>query len=153
MKVLVTAFNGKNNSSKILLDNITKEYDKLYLKNSFPTSEKQLLQQIKNGNYDLIISLGEAPLNMDEIKIETQAIKNKDIKNTNHDYKKIYNNMEENYKVIISTNAGNWYCNNIYYYGLKTIEDLKLNTQMIFIHIPPISKISNIRNLCKRIEI
>lgn len=110
MKVLVTAFNGKNNSSKILLDNITKEYDKLYLKNSFPTSEKQLLQQI-------------------------------------------YNNMEENYKVIISTNAGNWYCNNIYYYGLKTIEDLKLNTQMIFIHIPPISKISNIRNLCKRIEI
>lgn len=34
MKVLYTAFNGKNNSSKILLDAITAT-DKLYLKNSF----------------------------------------------------------------------------------------------------------------------
>ena len=40
MKVLCTGFNGKNNSSKVLLDFITNA-DKLYLKNSFNTSVKQ----------------------------------------------------------------------------------------------------------------
>ena len=37
MKILFTAFNGKNNSSKILLDMINTK-NKLYLKNSFTTS-------------------------------------------------------------------------------------------------------------------
>lgn len=43
MKILYTAFNGKSNSSKILLDNINTSIDnKLYLKNSFKTSVEQL---------------------------------------------------------------------------------------------------------------
>lgn len=152
MKILLTAFNGEKNSSKVLLDNIAKEYDKLYLKNSFETSEKQLLKQIKNNEYDLIISFGEAPLDIDEIKIETQAIRDNDIKNTKFDYLKITNNLKDNYKIIISKDAGNWYCNNIYYYGLKIIDDLKLKTKMLFIHIPPIDKISDINKLAENIK-
>ena len=45
MKILYTAFNGKNNSSKILLDTIS-NVDKLYLKNSFHTSVTQLEENI-----------------------------------------------------------------------------------------------------------
>ncbi len=48
MKILYTAFNGKSNSSKILLDNIIVEEDnKLYLKNSFKTSVEQLSNKLK----------------------------------------------------------------------------------------------------------
>lgn len=42
MNILYTAFNGKDNSSKILLDNIL-DANKLYLKNNFITGVKQLL--------------------------------------------------------------------------------------------------------------
>ena len=83
MKVLYTAFNGKNNSSKILLDAITAA-DKLYLKNSFNTSVTQLIDKIKNNNYDLVVSLGQAPIEKDTIKIGEEEIlcyKNKVTKN------------------------------------------------------------------------
>ena len=70
MNILFTAFNGKNNSSKILLDMINNK-NKLYLKNSFTTSVKQLQKEIKDNQYDLIISFGQAPLEEDTIKIET----------------------------------------------------------------------------------
>lgn len=153
MKILLTAFKGNNNSSKILLDNISDNFDKLYLTNSFETSEKQLLKQIESNKYDLILSFGEAPLNIDEIKIETQAIRERNIKITNYDYKTIYNSLKDEYKIIISKDAGNWYCNNIYYYGLNAIDNLKLKSKMLFIHIPPINKILDIKNLCKKIEI
>ena len=93
MKVLCTGFNGKNNSSKVLLDFIT-NVDKLYLKNSFNTSVKQLIDKIKNNEYDLIISFGQAPLMKDTIKIETKAILN-DSYETNYDYKELYNSINK----------------------------------------------------------
>ena len=69
MKILYTAFNGQDNSSKILLDKITaKNTDKLYLRNSFDTSVKQLINKLKK--YEFIISFGQAPLDKDTIKIE-----------------------------------------------------------------------------------
>lgn len=55
MKILFTAFNGKNNSSKILLDMINTK-NKLYLKNSFTTSVNQLKKELKNNNKDDIYS-------------------------------------------------------------------------------------------------
>lgn len=61
MKILYTAFKGKNNSSKLLLDKINcNEIDKLYLTNSFNTSVKELIAKLKNTNYDLIIATGLA---------------------------------------------------------------------------------------------
>ena len=74
MKILYTAFNGKSNSSKILLDNIIVEEDnKLYLKNSFKTSVEQLSNKLKKDRYDLIISFGQAPIDKETIKIETRG--------------------------------------------------------------------------------
>ena len=149
MKVLYTAFNGKNNSSKILLDAIHTK-NKLYLKNSFNTSVTQLINKIKNNDYDLVISLGQAPIEKDTIKIETKANMENCFK-TNFDFTNLKNNLEENFKLIISGNAGNYLCNNVYYYGLKFIYENNLKTKMIFIHIPKINNISHIELMANAI--
>ena len=148
MKILYTAFNGKLNSSKILLDKI-KTSNKLYLTNSFSTSVNQLKKELKNNSYDLIISFGQAPLDTDNIRIETIG-QNKEIYITKYDYISLQNKLIfNNYKATISNDAGNYLCNNIYYHGLKYIEDNNINTKMIFIHIPEINQISDIDNLAK----
>jgi len=122
MKILYTAFNGKSNSSKILLDNISiDESNKLYLRNSFKTSVKQLENRIKNDEYDLIVSFGQAPLNKNTIKIETKG-NDIDYYETEYDYSKLKRELvKNNFNVIVSKDAGNYFCNNIYYNGLKYI--------------------------------
>lgn len=150
MKILYTAFNGKSNSSKILLDNIIAENNnKLYLRNSFKTSAEQLNKKIKSNEYDLIISFGQASLDKETIKIETRG--NGIVPyDSDYDYKeleKIFN--KNNFKTIISNDAGNYFCNNIYYNGLKYIKENNLKTKMIFIHIPQIDKLGHINRLAK----
>lgn len=70
MEVLLTAFNGEKNSSKLLLDKISVG-EKLYLKNSFDKSVKQLVTALENHKYDTVITFGQAPLGEGTIKIET----------------------------------------------------------------------------------
>lgn len=149
MKILYTAFNGKDNSSKILLDKIiANKKDKLYLRNSFDTSVKQLINKLKN--YELIISFGQAPLDTDTIKIEVIGKKDKDLYKTDFNYSKIKEDIEKiGFKVEISEDAGNFLCNNLYFNGLKYIKENNINCKMIFIHIPKIENISNIELLAK----
>lgn len=149
MEILYTAFNGKLNSSKILLDKI-KTSNKLYLRNSFVTSVKQLKNKIKLDNYDLIVSFGQAPLEQDNIKIEIVGKNQDQIYESNFEYLQLKDKLEKNnYKTEISRDAGNWYCNNIFFNGLKYIKENNLKCKMIFIHIPFIDKISNIEDLSK----
>ena len=144
MKILYTAFNGKDNSSKILLDKIIVDNkDKLYLRNSFDTSVKQLIKKLKK--YESIISFGQAPLDKDTIKIEVIGKKENTLYNTDFNYSKIKEDIEKTgFKVYISEDAGNFLCNNLYYNGLKYIKENNINCKMIFIHIPKIENISNI---------
>lgn len=145
MKILFTAFNGKNNSSKILLDQINSK-NKLYLKNSFTTSVNQLIKELNNSEYDLVISFGQAPLEKDTIKIETIGRNDIEYK-TKYDFTILKQKLDNKFTTIISNDAGNYLCNNIYFNGLKYIEDNKLKTDMIFIHIPMIDNISSIKEL------
>ena len=149
MKILYTAFNGKDNSSKILLDKIMAENtNKLYLRNSFDTSVKQLISKLKK--YKTIISFGQAPLDKDLIKIELIGKKEKDLYKTDFNYSKIKEDIEKiGFKVEISEDAGNFLCNNLYFNGLKYIKENNINCKMIFIHIPKIENISNIELLAK----
>lgn len=149
MKILYTAFNGQDNSSKILLDKIaTESKDKLYLRNSFDTSVKQLINKLKN--YELIISFGQAPLDTDTIKIEVIGRKEKDLYKTDFNYLKIKEDIEKTgFKVYISEDAGNFLCNNLYYHGLKYIKENNVNCKMIFIHIPKIENLSDVDLLAK----
>lgn len=150
MNILYTAFNGKNNSSKLLLDNIN-SVNKLYLKNSFVTSVEQLKKELDKNSYDLIIAFGQAPIDKDLIKIETIGKGNTSY-HTKYDYKELKRMLDTNFKTVISSDAGNYFCNNIYYNGLKYIDDNSLKTDMIFIHIPYIDKISNINSLVSIFE-
>lgn len=151
MNILYTAFNGKDNSSKILLDNIkTLDENKLYLRNSFITSVKQLQKKIKLDNYDLIVSFGQAPLEQDNIRIEVVDKNITEIYESDFDYSKLKEKLEKNnYKTDVSRDAGNYYCNNIFFNGLKYIKGNDLKCKMIFIHIPFIDKIGNIEDLSK----
>lgn len=81
MRILFTAFKGKNNSSKILLDNIDCDIkNKLYLTNSFNKSVEELINKLKNTKYDLIISFGQLKLNSNVIRIEKNGIGDRDRK-------------------------------------------------------------------------
>ena len=147
MNILYTAFKGKNNSSKILLDNIISN-NKLYLTNSFVTSKLELQEELRKNSYDLIVAFGQAPLDNNSIKIETTATGNQKYV-TNYEYSTLRHILENDYNVIVSKDAGNYLCNNIYYVGLKYIYENSLNTKMIFIHIPKINKITDITKLSR----
>jgi len=151
MNILYTAFKGKNNSSKLLLNHIVAN-NKLYLTNSFKTSVVELKNKLKKNDYDLIVSFGQAPLDTDVIKIETTA-KDKLKYVTSYDYSALHNKLRKEYEVIISNDAGNYLCNNIYYNGLEYIIENKLKTKMIFIHIPNKEKITDIERLSKMFSI
>lgn len=146
MEILYTAFNGQDNSSKILLDKIIVDNtNKLYLRNSFETSVKQLINKLNSKKYELIISFGQATLETDTIKIEVIGKKQDEFYKTDFKYLKIKDSIEnKGFKVYVSEDAGNFLCNNLYYNGLKYINENKLNCKMIFIHIP---KIENIRDI------
>lgn len=147
MNILYTAFNGKNNSSKILLDRIDGN-NKLYLRNSFITSIDSLKKELLKNNYDLVICFGEAYLSIDTVKIELVGKKDMMVYKTSFDYSDLVSKLKNNnYKVIVSEDAGNYLCNNLYYNGLKYLNDNNMNIKMIFIHIPKISNISDIDKL------
>ena len=149
MKVLISAFKNFNNASnnysaevlhyihnvdKIILDVV---YDKCY----------EQMNKVHNlGDYDLIISLGEAR-SRNSLMLEIQAINlascsipdnagilikdekiiinGKDILYTNVDVEKVKDIIEFSY------DAGKYVCNNLYYYLLHYYPN-----KSIFIHIP-----------------
>ncbi len=151
MNILYTAFNGKCNSSKVLLDLLCVE-NKLYLKNSFKTSVEQLENNLQKNTYDLIVSFGMSPLSYNSISIETIA-KGEESYKTNFKFNYLKKCLElNNYNVVISKDAGGYLCNNIYYNGLKYIHSNNLKTDMIFIHIPKVDKITDIKKLSKTFE-
>lgn len=144
MKVLFTAFKGKNNSSKLLLDRIDcNEDDKLYLTNSFKTSVDELKKKILNNKYDLIISFGQLKMPANVVKIENNGIGDK-IYQTTYDYSLLKEKISNSGLKVVISNRTNYLCNNIYYNGLKIIDDEHFDCKMIFIHIPKINVIENI---------
>ena len=151
--ILITSFKGKTNSSTLLLNKLrANNVDKLELTNSFKTSEKELKNKIKKNNYKYIISLGQKG-NINDINIELIGSKNNDKIKTNFPYKAFISYLNSNgISNFVSNSAGNYLCNNIYYEGLKYINENKLNIKMIFIHIPPIRSNYNFEILAKTIS-
>lgn len=146
-KILLTAFGLESNSSKILLDNIETNANKIIFPNDYNSSKNKLINELKNNYYDYIISFGQKPITK-SIYIETNAIKNNDKITTTFEYTELLEFLEnKKYKVKISQNAGTSLCNHIYYEGLNYIKYNNLKTKMIFIHIPYLKNISNIDEL------
>lgn len=147
MKVLFTAFDGENNSSKLLLDRINYKH-KLCLRNDFARSARRLERELESNDFDLVISFGQAPLPKDTIKIETVGRGEQNYK-TNYDYNLLAKALSSDFNVKISEDAGKYLCNHLYYCGLKYIKDSNLGAKMIFVHIPMKDKIGDLETLAK----
>ena len=149
MKVLIGGFRGGANSARIVVDKIACTYmvDKLYLVNSFEVSKYQLEGLLQKQEYDLIILFGQKP-KVKSLFLESQACINGNILIANYQYNNLYKMLTDNgFTTVISSNAGNYLCNNIFYVGLKFIKDHSINTKLIFIHTPSMNNIKNIDGL------
>lgn len=143
MNILLTAYKGNNNSSKVLLDLISfkRNIDELYLDNNYRRSESQLNEQLNRKTYDLIFSFEQQSEN-DQIILETTAMKNANKYTTTYAVDEMYEFLKTaGYRVIQSELAGNYMANHIYAEGLMRIEKESLPTKMILCHLPTIERI------------
>ena len=169
-KVLITGFSGLDNPSRIVAEEFSKiciKYEKadiktLVLSSSYTTCETQFYETIIDFEPDIIISLGVAS-NTNSIRLERVAVNLDDcwLQDENGikflerkivpdgpvgyfsslPLKKIYITLKESHiPVRYSNYAGNYLCNHILYFGLHTIDKLKLRSIMGFIHIPKIKQ-------------
>ena len=136
METLFAAFLGKNNSSKMVLDEINCK-NKLYLVNNKLKSCQQISSILTDKIYDKIIIIGQKPLIKNKVCLEICAHSNDHVLKTNFDLEEIINQINKfqlDYK--ISTSPGCSYCNNIYYFTLDFLKKSNIKTQVILIHIP-----------------
>ncbi len=157
--ILIYAFSnqwGTNISHRTLLElqNLIKNPDiKFQLIRSYP--QEFFRKYIQGNKYDLIIGLGDSP--SDKIKIETQT------KNSYND-KSIYpfspilidlsipliENYDSNY-FTISSNMGTYNCNWIAYSTQLYLDQKKLSTLHLFLHLPKKSNASFLASQIKNL--
>ena len=148
MKILIAGFEGKNNSARILLDNIKKKgnLDILYLKNDYEISGNQIEEKLLQL-YNYVLIFGQKP-NTKDIYLENNAILDGTKLVTDYYYAVLKENLESNnYKVITSNDAGNYYCNNVFCRALRFKEQHNLKSKIGFVHIPTIENIQDIKDL------
>lgn len=152
MKILIAGFKGRDNSAKILLDNIRKEcnLDVLYLENDFKVSTTQIEEKLLQ-KYDYVLIFGQKPETKD-VYLENNAIIEETKLETDYYYGVLRENLESNnYKVISSCDAGNYLCNNVFFRALNFKKINNLKTKIAFIHIPTIDNIDDIELLASTI--
>ena len=120
MKILIAGFEGKNNSSKIILNYIKEKSkeDILYLKNDFNICKKQIEEKLIN-QYDYVLIFGQKT-DTQNIYLENNAMIGETKLTTNYYYGVLKENLEKNnYKVISSNDAGNYLCNEVFFRALN----------------------------------
>lgn len=149
--ILLTAF--KDTSSEKLVKKIT-NCDKLILDNHKEKSVEQLIGQLKNNKYGLVLSFGQRPLIKDKIHFESTARDRKEGQfSTEFDIEAALRICKKaGLDARRSDNAGTSYCNNIYYRGMDYISLHSLGTQMCFIHIPFDKNISDFAVFTDKIQ-
>lgn len=143
--ILLAGFLGSNNSAKLILDYASDDLQKLYLKNDFCLCANQILESISSNFYDLIVILGQKPT-IKSIYIELVGKSDIDYFCSNYDYSKLQKHIENfGYKVKVSSNAGNYLCNHVYYHGLRTLSKINSKSYIIFIHVPYLKNFTDIK--------
>lgn len=146
--ILLTAFKGNNNSSKILLDGISGDnIRKKLLTNNFDTCEQEIIEAISIFQPEYVISFGRKPI-INRLYIEPVAGNEYNCIRTNFDISALEKSLSEHdlpYKV--SSKLSNYLCNHVYYCGLRYIEKNTAETKMIFIHIPDMKNIQNMDSI------
>lgn len=140
MKILYTGFRGKNNASCQLVELINPN-DKVLLTNSFEGIKKDL-DNISLESYDLIIMFGINKNLKDKLIIEISSNLNLEHLNTKVNYDKLKSTISNNdIEVDLNFKPTKYLCNYAYHNALLR------NKNSIFIHIPGISKITDINKI------
>lgn len=133
-KILLTAF---RRSSAELLIKLTDDYETLLLPNDKSKDSEKLIKAITEENYDYIISFGQRPNIKNKVHIETTATDGDNHLHTDYDCDGLKKLFEQNgIPAKISHNAGTSFCNSLYFNGLNFLNQNKLKTKMVFVHIP-----------------
>lgn len=140
MKILYTGFRGENNASCQLVELINPN-DKVLLTNSFEGIKKDL-DNISLESYDLIIMFGINKNLKDKLIIEINSNLNLEHLNTKVNYDKLKSTISNNdIEVDLNFKPKKYLCNYAYHNALLR------NKNSIFIHIPGISKITDINKI------
>ena len=145
----MTVFRG---SSAEHLIKYAKEFDSLILPNDKVKDSEKLINKIIDGTYDYVFSFGQKPNIKNKVHIETAARNGESTVKTSFDCEQLQKLFESNGVVAkISHNAGTSYCNSLYFNDLSYIQNNKLKTKMVFIHIPFLKNIDNFDSFFKKV--
>jgi hypothetical protein len=133
MKILYTAFKGKNNTSYQIASCLNGAV--LFLTNSFQGLERDI--NTADGNYDVVYMLGVDKSLKDKIKIETCAEYNGERIFTAFNIPELEKRFTNKLSCSISNCPTIYLCNAAFYHMLKK------NKNTVFIHIPSISGMNN----------
>ena len=133
MKILYTAFKGKNNTSYQVASRLNGTV--LFLTNSFQGLERDI-NTVANI-YDVVYMLGVDKSLKNKIKIETCAEYNGERIFTEFDISELKNRIDNKMSYSISDCPTKYLCNSAYYHMLKK------NKNTVFIHIPSIAGVDN----------
>ena len=133
MKILYTAFKGKNNTSYQVASRLNGTV--LFLTNSFQGLEKDIATIV--NDYDVVYMLGCNKSLNNKIKIETCAEYNGERIFTEFDISELKKRIDNKLSYSISYSPTKYLCNAAFYHMLKK------NKNTVFIHIPSISGMNN----------
>ncbi len=148
-RILLTAFRGT--SSEMLLKEIEDE-KVLILPNDKAKDSELFIKTLFKANFDYVLSFGQRPNIKDKVHIETTARNGDLCLDTAFDCERLRMLFEQNgIPAKISHNAGTSFCNKLYWNGLTYIAEHKLETKMVFVHVPFVKNISDIDVFKRRI--
>lgn len=131
---LVTAFDGEDNSSRIICKKLKADCKKIILPNHKTASCEMLKKELDDG-FRYVFSLGQKTLIKNKISVEdTAKLNGKILKSNAESVSEIIKKF--GYDCYVSHNAGTSFCNNLYYFGLDHIAENQIKTNMFFLHVP-----------------
>lgn len=136
-KILLTAFRGTSAETLVKCKMVKEQYEVLILPNDKIKDAELLIKVLQQEPFDCIICLGQRPNIKDKVHIETTAKKGEVAIETSFDCGALKRALEQNGLVAkLSYNAGTSFCNELYWNGLRYIAEEKLDTKMVFVHVP-----------------
>lgn len=145
--IILAGFDGTNNSARIITEGVSLPCSKLILPNDKEKSAELLLSEIRKKSAVCVVMLGQKPQISDKIAVEPRARENGEVLHTALDCTASVRLIKESgYDAYISKGCGNSYCSHIYY------ECLRSGVNCIFLHIPFMENISDIKRLTEAAE-
>lgn len=143
--VLITAFYETSAEMLVKGAGLELKYKVLYLPNDKVRDSELLTEALQQEAFDYVIGLGQRPNIKDKVHIETCARKGEMCLETAFDCEGLKNELEQSsLSAKLSCNAGTSFCNELYWNGLRYIDENNLDTKMVFIHVPFEKNISDL---------